>query len=265
MVLYSALVLTVMLGMYGQTTPPVCCRTANKGLLKIFHSQFMRTRQSSLLPAFNCIACPCGMKTCAPFGMLIPLLRLSMLLSIPAAPLILPAAFINPPARLPPVSLLIVPEISAAMLLVDPATDLNLSTAPPNTLLTVTLPPMALLPKFFASPANWLNPDFAPAAKSETLSSSFTFSIIDEASCRAACPSLVAWLTLSEIPATSCDKGATGLLPGPEDGLPDPPNPKDDVNRSFSDLLLATCVAEIPVGSPLARLILSASSCGVSG
>jgi hypothetical protein len=70
---------------------------------------------------------------------------------------------------------------------------------------------------------------------------------------------------LSEMPATSCEKGAVGLLPGPEDGLPDPPNPNDAVNLSLSALLLATCAAEIPVGSPLAAFILAASSAGVSG
>ena len=55
------------------------------------------------------------------------------------------------------------------------------------------------------------------------------------------------------------------LLPGPDDGLEDAPTPKNAVAFSLSARLLVTCAAEIPVGSPLALLILSASSCAVSG
>ena len=129
----------------------------------------------------------------------------------------------------------------------------------------VVLPPNALAPKSFMPPAIWFSPDLNPADRSEILSSSFAFSNAELASCRAACPSLVAWLMLSDIPATSCEKGAVGLLPGPEDAALSPPNPNAAVSRSLVLRLLATCSAVIPSGSPLARLIRAASSCGVSG
>jgi hypothetical protein len=65
--------------------------------------------------------------------------NLEKLFNMPAAEEICPANPCTPPARFPPVNLFSVPDISAVMLLVDPATDCRVD-IPPATVLCMVLP-----------------------------------------------------------------------------------------------------------------------------
>ena len=92
-----------------------------------------------MAPGWSWIACPRCANNSPPAGKLAPRFRLKMLLSIPADFETLPARLCKPPAKLPPVNLLSVPEISAVILLVAPVNPCKLLIAPP-TVVEATLP-----------------------------------------------------------------------------------------------------------------------------
>jgi hypothetical protein len=125
------------------------------------------------------------------------------------------------------------------MLLVDAATDLRVSMAPPVLVCTTLFMPMAELPSNLEPPLMPFNPDPIFPERAAFFLSRLSLACGETWFCNVACPPFV-------------KKGPTGLLLGPDEGLLEPKTP-----NGASDVT--------PAGLLLVLLSLSASSCGVLG